>query len=152
LLLAALDQWPAASGLGIDASPDALAVASANADRLGMADRATFQSGDWATGLTGRFDLILINPPYISTGAPLPRDVLHHEPHSALFAGNEGLDDYGRIVPQLPPLLAPGGAAVLEIGFDQRESVTALLRAQGLAVAARRDLAGHDRCLIATKD
>ncbi len=149
LLLAALDQWPDASGVGVDASTDALLVASANALRLGMADRAAFRPGDWAMGLTERFDLILINPPYIATSASLPGDVLHHEPHSALFAGDEGLDDYRRIAPQLPPLLAPGGVAVLEIGFDQRDSVSALLRAQGLAVEARRDLAEHDRCLIA---
>lgn len=150
LLLAALDQWRGARGLGVDASADALAVARGNAERLGMADRADFTVGDWGAGLTGQFDLILINPPYIAASAMLPRDVLHHEPHEALFAGAEGLDDYRRIAPQLPGLLGAGGIAVLEIGFDQRESVTALLRAAGLTVGARLDLAGRDRCLIAT--
>ncbi|MDX3900626.1 MAG: peptide chain release factor N(5)-glutamine methyltransferase [Sphingobium sp.] len=149
LLLAALDQWRGARGLGVDASADALAVARGNAERLDMADRADFRVGDWGAGLAGPFDLILINPPYIATSAMLPRDVLHHEPHGALFAGAEGLDDYRRIAPQLPGLIAPGGIAVLEIGYDQRESVTALLRAAGLAVGARPDLAGRDRCLIA---
>ncbi len=149
LLLATLDQWRGARGLGVDASAEALAVARGNAERLGMADRAKFALGDWGAGLAGPFDLILINPPYIATSAMLPRDVLHHEPHGALFAGAEGLDDYRRIAPQLPGLLGAGGIAVLEIGFDQRESVTALLRAAGLAVGARPDLGGRDRCLIA---
>lgn len=149
LLLAALDQWPQARGLGIDASAAALAVAQGNADRLGMSDRATFRLGDWAQGVDGPFDLLLINPPYIAIDAPLAGDVLH-DPASALFAGTEGLDDYRRIAPQLAGLIAPGGMAAIEIGYDQRESVSALLVAQGLRVVARRDLAGQDRCLVAT--
>ncbi len=149
LLLAALDQWHSAHGLGVDASAPALAIARDNAASLGMADRANFQLGDWGEGLAERFDLILVNPPYISTAVTLSRDVAGHEPHSALFAGIEGLDDYRRIAPQLPALLAPGGVAVLEIGFDQCESVSALLHDHGFDVAVRRDLAGHDRCLIA---
>lgn len=151
LLLAVLAHWPAATGIGIDASPGALAVARGNADRLGMADRAAIRGGDWADGVTGRFDLILINPPYIARTVTLAGDVLH-EPDSALFAGADGLDDYRRIVPDLPRLLAPGGMAAIEIGYDQRQSVSALLDASGLTVAVRRDLAGHDRCLIATGD
>lgn len=151
LLLAALDQWPGASGIGIDASPDSLAVAKDNADRLGMARRADFRIGDWAEGLDETFDLILANPPYIATDAALSGDVLH-EPDSALFAGTEGLDDYRRIVPALPRLLAEGGIAALEIGYDQRAAVSALLVDQGFTVRVRPDLAGHDRCLIAVRD
>jgi release factor glutamine methyltransferase len=149
LLLAALDQWPTARGLGIDASAAALAVAQANAARLGMADRADFRPGDWATGVDGPFDLLLINPPYIVADLSLTGDVLR-EPPSALFAGSDGLDDYRRIAPDLPRLIAPGGMAAIEIGYDQKDSVRALLRDQGLYVAVRRDLIGHDRCLIAT--
>lgn len=149
LLLAALDQWRGARGLGVDASAAALAVAHDNARRLGMADRADLAVGDWGAGLSGPFDLILVNPPYIATTAMLPRDVLHHEPHGALFAGADGLDDYRWIAPQLPGLLSAGGIAALEIGFDQRDSVSALLRAAGLVVTTRTDLAGRDRCLIA---
>ncbi len=149
LLLAALDQWPDARGLGVDASPGALAVARGNAMRLGLADRAAFQSGDWAQGVDGPFDLLLINPPYIASTAPLSGDVLC-EPGSALFAGAEGLDDYRRIAPDLPRLIAPGGMAAIEIGYDQRASVSALLHDAGLAVRVLRDLAGHDRCLVAT--
>ncbi|EQB33283.1 peptide chain release factor N(5)-glutamine methyltransferase [Sphingobium ummariense] len=149
LLLAALDQWPLATGLGVDISPAALAVAQDNADRLGMASRAAFRRGDWAEGVSGPFDLILVNPPYIARSAALSGDVLH-EPEGALFAGPEGLDDYRRIAPQLPSLLAPGGVALLEIGYDQAAAVGNILGAQGLAVSVRRDLAGHDRCLLAS--
>ncbi|HVJ01612.1 MAG TPA: peptide chain release factor N(5)-glutamine methyltransferase, partial [Sphingomonas sp.] len=87
LLLAALDQWPEAQGLGIDASEQALGYARANAERLDMAGRAEFRLGDWAAGIDARFDLILANPPYIGTAEPLPAEVREHEPASALFAG-----------------------------------------------------------------
>jgi release factor glutamine methyltransferase len=148
LLLAALDHWPMARGVGVDASPAALAVARDNAQRLGLADRADFRPGDWADGIDGPFDLILCNPPYIASDASLDGDVLH-EPASALFAGPDGLDDYRRIAPDLPRLLTLGGIAVIEIGYDQRVSVSALLEQQGLSVTSRQDLAGLDRCLIA---
>ncbi|BAV64895.1 peptide chain release factor N(5)-glutamine methyltransferase [Sphingobium cloacae] len=146
LLLAALDQWPGARGLGVDISPAALAVARDNAGRLGLADRAAFRIGDWAEGIGERFDLILVNPPYIARDAPLSGDVLH-EPEGALFAGAQGLDDYRRIAPQLPRLLRPDGLAAVEIGYDQREEVGAIFAAEGLEAGVRRDLAGHDRCL-----
>ncbi|WP_176592328.1 peptide chain release factor N(5)-glutamine methyltransferase [Sphingobium sp. EM0848] len=149
LLLAALSQWQLASGVGVDVSPAALAVARGNAERLGLADRADFRLGDWAEGMEGPFDLILINPPYIAEDVVLSGDVLH-EPNGALFAGAEGLDDYRRIAPMLPRLLGPGGMAAIEIGYDQRVSVSALLVDQGFSVTARADLAGHDRCLVAT--
>lgn len=149
LLLAALSQWPQARGVGVDISPAALAVARNNAERLGLADRADFRSGDWAEGIEGPFDLILINPPYIARDVALLGDVLH-EPDGALFAGAQGLDDYRRIAPMLPRLLGQGGMAAIEIGYDQRVSVSTLLMDQGLSVSVRTDLAGHDRCLIAT--
>ena len=148
LLLAALDQWPDAIGLGVDISPAALAVAKGNAERLGLGTRASFRLGDWGEGVAGPFDLILINPPYIARDAALAGDVLH-EPKGALYAGARGLDDYRRIAPMLPALLASGGMAAIEIGYDQRESVSALLSRQGLSVSCRSDLAGHDRCIAA---
>ncbi|RVT38885.1 peptide chain release factor N(5)-glutamine methyltransferase [Sphingobium algorifonticola] len=147
LLLAALDIWCDATGLGVDASQAALAVAQDNARRTGLAARADFRVGDWGAGIGDRFDLILANPPYVSTAAQLPRDVLDHEPHQALFAGADGLDDYRRIAPQLPGLLAADGFAAIEIGFDQGESAAALFREAGFDVTVRRDIAGQDRCL-----
>src|SRR5688500_1883337 len=74
LLLAALAQWPAARGIGIDRSEHALRFARRNAERLGLGDRAAILSGDWAAGLEGRFELILCNPPYVEAGAPLPAE------------------------------------------------------------------------------
>jgi release factor glutamine methyltransferase len=150
LLLAALAQWPKAHGLGVDASPDALDYARRNAELLDLADRASFRVSNWAEGVAGDFDLILCNPPYIAADEALPAEVREHEPGAALFAGPDGLDDYRIIATQLPRLIAPGGMAAIEIGATQAEAVAALLVAQGLNVAVRRDLAGRDRCVIAT--
>jgi release factor glutamine methyltransferase len=149
LLLAALDQWPAATGVGVDASEAALAVARGNAVRLGMAARAAMVRGGW-DGPGGTFDLILCNPPYIAADEDLPREVAGYEPASALYAGADGLDDYRRIAPLVRPQLAPGGVACVEIGATQAETAGALFRAEGLAVAVRRDLGGRDRCLVVT--
>ncbi|MEA3389499.1 peptide chain release factor N(5)-glutamine methyltransferase [Sphingobium sp. CCH11-B1] len=151
LLLAALDQWPRALGVGIDASQAALGIAQENARLLGVDDRAIFRLGDWAEGVDGPFDLLLVNPPYIGLDEPLSGDVLH-DPAAALFAGVDGLDDYRRIAPALPRLIGPGGMAAIEIGYRQADSVCTLIRPHGLHVRVRRDLAGHDRCLIVTRD
>ena len=148
LLLAALAQWPQAKGLGIDASPAALAIAQANAQRLDMANRAAFRLGDWTTGLDQRFDLILCNPPYVEEQAELPRDVAEWEPHEALFAGPDGLDAYRVLAPQIASVIAPGGVACVEIGATQEASAGPLFAAQGLSVALRHDLAGRPRCLM----
>ena len=148
LLLAALDQWPQARGLGIDRSEDALAYARRNAARLGLGDRAQLRLGDWGEGIEGRFDLVLANPPYVAADADLPPDVADHEPAAALFAGADGLDDYRRLAPQLPRLIAPGGIACVEIGAGQKQAVAALFGAAGLTVASRDDLAGVARCLV----
>jgi release factor glutamine methyltransferase len=149
LLLAALDQWRQATGLGIDASKAALEYARTNAERLGLTQRAQLRLGDWADGIETRFDLILANPPYIGTGEALPPDVRDHEPAEALFAGPEGLDAYARIVPDLPRLLAPGGIALLEIGSTQGESVSALVSQHGLYPRVIHDLTGLPRVVAA---
>lgn len=147
LLLAGLREWPNARGLGVDASAAALAVARANAERLGLARRAAFALGDWGKGLRERFDLIFCNPPYVESDTALSPEVMR-EPASALFAGADGLDDYRRIVPQLPGLLRSGGVACLEIGHTQAAAVLALAAAAGLEGIIRHDLAGRDRCLV----
>jgi release factor glutamine methyltransferase len=147
LLFAALDQWPEARGLGIDASDAALAYAGRNAVRLGLADRAEFRRGDWAEGVEGPFDLILCNPPYVAQGAALPRDVAEWEPREALFAAADGLSEYRRLAVAIPPLLEDGIACV-EIGLGQERAVSALFEARRLRAATRADLAGRPRCLI----
>jgi len=151
LILAALAQWPEARGLGIDASETALGYARRNADRLGLDDRAEFRLGDWTDGLEGAFDLILCNPPYVEAGAALPRDVAEWEPHEALFAAADGLSEYRRLAPAIGPLLAPGGVACIELGAGQLDAVSSLFRREGFTIAAHKDLAGIDRCMIAKR-
>ncbi len=151
LLLAVLAEWPEAHGLGIDESEKAVDWAEMNASDLGMEERARFRVGDWAAGLDGQFDLILCNPPYIADSEELMPDVARHEPAGALFAGADGLDDYRRILPDLPRLLAPGGIAILEIGHTQHEPVRTLAEAAGFSVVCRRDLGGRDRALLLTR-
>ena len=148
LVLAALAEWPEASGLGIDASEAALEVAAGNAQRLGLAERAEFRLGNWAAGLSGRFDLILCNPPYIEANVALPPSVEGFEPHSALFSGEEGLDDYRVLVPQLAALVAPGGMIAVEIGSTQGEAVSGLFRQAELSSQIRKDLGGRDRAIL----
>ena len=151
LMLALLSELPEAAGLGVDVSAEALAFARRNAGELQMQDRAIFREGNWTDGVAGQFDLILCNPPYIADSEQLMPDVADHEPAGALFAGPDGLDDYRRIIPDLPRLLAPGGMAILEIGASQLISVSALVEAAGFAVRCRRDLGGRDRALLLTR-
>ncbi len=148
LLLAALDQWPRATGLGVDRSAEALAYARRNAERLGLADRAEFRLGDWAEGIRERFDLVLCNPPYVATGAEVGRGVAEYEPAAALFAGTDGLDDYRRLAPEAARLLASGGLMAMEIGSDQAHSAALLLREAGLKPLLAHDLAGRPRALL----
>lgn len=148
LLLAALSEWPAATGMGVDRSDTALVYARENAARLGLAERARFCEGHWGDGIAGRYDLILCNPPYVDPAAALMPDVADFEPGEALFAEGEGLADYRYIVPQLPELLSSSGVACLELGVGQASSVAALCERQGLFSAVFRDLAGLERCLL----
>jgi release factor glutamine methyltransferase len=154
LLLAALSLFPAAHGLGIDASAAALAVAAGNAEALGFGARAdmrrlNWRDAGWTEGLAaaGPFDLILCNPPYIESQTPLSPMVAEYEPHEALFAGADGLDDYRILLPALPRLLTADGVAVFEIGYNQAESVGNLARKIGLKVQLSNDLSGNPRCL-----
>ena len=148
LLLAALDQWPLAMGLGVDSSEVALDYARANARRLGLAGRADFLLGDWANDVVDAFDLVLINPPYVAEDAELGPEVAEYEPAEALFAGAEGLDDYRRLAPEIGRLVAPGGMAAIEIGHDQADAVRELLENQGLTPRLACDLAGRPRAML----
>lgn len=151
LLLAVLAERPRAFGVGVDLVAGAAALAAGNAARNGLADRAAFLAGDWAAALSGRFDLILSNPPYIESAAiaGLMPEVARHEPRSALDGGTDGLAAYRHLAAILPGLLAPGGAAVLELGAGQREAVEALARDAGLVPSVcRMDLGGVERALV----
>jgi release factor glutamine methyltransferase len=150
LLLAALDVWPDATGIGIDVSRQALSYASANARRLGFERRLKLKLGNWAEGISDSFDLVLCNPPYVADGAELGPGVREFEPDEALFAGETGLDAYRALAPELPSLLKPGGLAAVEIGQDQAGSVTALLARDGLSARIADDFAGRPRAVLLT--
>jgi release factor glutamine methyltransferase len=150
LLLAALDIWPGATGVGVDLSRRALSYAAANARRLGFDHRAELRLGNWAQGISERFDLVLCNPPYVADEAELGPGVGEHEPAEALFAGSDGLDAYRALAPQLPDLLAPGGLAAIEIGHDQSQAVPPLLARGGLGVRLAHDLGARPRALLLT--
>lgn len=152
LLLAVLERHQSAQGVGVDASAAALEIARANARSFGDAARAQFLERDWhQSGWRddlGLFDLILCNPPYVEEDADLDRDVSDYEPASALFAGEEGLDDYRVLIPQLGKLLEPSGVAILEIGASQAVAVSGIAQNAGFAVELRNDLAKRPRALV----
>ena len=150
LLLAALDIWPEATGLGIDVSRHAMSYAAANARRLGFEPRVKFKLGNWTQGVSETFDLILCNPPYVAEGAALGAGVREFEPDEALFAGVEGLDAYRQLAPELPRLLNQGGLAAVEIGHDQAAAVSPLFAREDLSVRVAQDLANRDRALLLT--
>ena len=145
IALAVKSQRPDVAVTATDASTAALAVARANAERLGLV--VDFCSGFWLQAVPGqRFDLIASNPPYIAEGDH-HLAALTHEPISALTAGSDGLDDIRTIVAQAPVALASGGWLLLEHGHDQAVAVRALLLKQGFEqVGSRTDLAGIERC------
>ena len=144
IALALQHQRPDAQVSAVDASADALAVAQANAARLGLA--VQFARGNWLRGVAGQFDVIASNPPYIAAADP-HLAALRHEPLQALASGADGLDDIRSIVAQAPAHLQPGGWLLLEHGWEQAEAVQALLRSAGFAeVQSRKDLAGIARC------
>jgi release factor glutamine methyltransferase len=150
LLLAALDIWPEATGLGVDLSRQALSYAAANARRLGFEQRVRLKLGNWADGIEESFDLILCNPPYVAEGAELGPGVREYEPDEALFAGEHGLDAYRALAPQLPALLNLDGLAAVEIGTDQAEVVKGLLARDGLEASVGNDLAERPRAVLLT--
>jgi release factor glutamine methyltransferase len=142
--LALLHQRPSWQVTAVDASADSLAVARANAQRLGLP--VQWVLSHWMDAVKGPFELIVSNPPYVADGDP-HLAALTHEPLSALTSGADGLDDIRQIIAQAPSRLAPGGWLLLEHGWDQAAAVQALLRSAGFAqVQSRRDLAGIERC------
>lgn len=155
ILLAILAERPAARGLGIDVSEDALAVARDNAASLDLANRTALLRGDWTAGLDGdAFDLVVSNPPYIASGVieTLEPEVREHEPRLALEGGADGLDAYRLLAPEILRVLKPGGRFAVEIGYDQKAAVEALFREAGAAdVQTIRDLADRDRVVAGKK-
>ena len=153
ILLALLSQLPEASGLGVDRAPGAVATAASNAAALGLAGRAEFAVGDWARGIEVTFDVVVANPPYIRRGeiAALPVEVRDHDPHLALDGGEDGFDAIRVILSDLDRVLAEGGAAFVEVGFDQAAQMPPIAAGYGFATTLRRDLAGIDRVAILSR-
>ena len=155
ILLALLSELPNACGIGTDISEDALQTAHNNAVHLGLAQRVRFVSCDYAAALSGPFDLIVSNPPYIRAAdiAGLATEVRDHDPLAALDGGTDGLDAYRTLIPQAARLLAPGGVLVVEAGDGQTGAIGELITAAGLMQErpAKPDLAGVLRAVAGRK-
>lgn len=156
IMLAILAERPAARGLGVDASSEALAVARENASNLDLNTRAAFLHGDWTAGLgDASFEMVVANPPYIPTAdiETLDPEVRDHEPRLALDGGPDGLDAYRLLAPEILRVLKPGGLFAVEIGHDQSVAVEALFRAAGAdAVRTVKDLTDRDRVVTGLKN
>jgi len=151
ILLALLSELPHARGIGIDISAEALDIARANAERLGLADRADFALCDFAA-IEGSFDLVVSNPPYVASRdiATLAPEVRNYDPRAALDGGDDGLAAYRAIASNAVRAMAPSAHLVIEIGAGQEQTVSALFSHNGLAVCAvRHDLSGIPRALAA---
>jgi release factor glutamine methyltransferase len=158
LILSILAERPDLCGVGIDKSAAAIRVARENAVQLGLAQRVTFlergwfaspgpSAPSWTTGLD-RYDLVIANPPYVEVAAALQPSVHAFEPHAALFAGPEGLDDYRVLIPTIRDIMGEDAMAVLEIGASQAASVAEMARHAGFSVEVRPDLAQRPRAVI----
>lgn len=151
LLCALLQECPDACGIGIDRSFAACRVADANLRALGFALRGAIVQGSWGEALTGAFDIIVSNPPYIPHEelAALGPEVAHYDPAAALDGGVDGLDPYRAIIPDLPRLLRPGGLVAFEGGWTQSAAIGTAMRVAGLVeIGVRLDLAGHERVVF----
>lgn len=156
LLLAALKEFPNATGIGIDQSADASRTAQKNAMENNLQNRAEFLQLDWhdadALRALGKFDVVLCNPPYIPSTdiCQLQIEVREHDPLAALDGGDDGLQPYRYLAPMLHGLLSPGGIALFEFGYDQAMEIRQILQSAGLSVSAPiQDLGGNDRILVA---
>ena len=153
LLLALLSEFSSACGMGIDISQKALEVAKFNAENLKLSDRAEFKKSDWFENIPQGelYDIIVSNPPYIAycEKNDLSRDVKDYEPESALFAKEEGLQDYKLFAGKLAQHLTPNGFAILEFGYKQAADVKNILKASGAKkLSVFKDLSGNDRMAL----
>lgn len=154
IIISLLAERPDALGVAVDISEAALDIAKTNARQHDVTERLTFKSGSWFAPVSGVFDLIVSNPPYISDEAmtQLPPEVRDFDPEMALAGGREGLGPYGFILNEASQFLAPDGHLIFEIGFDQGPAVSRLMAVNGFVnVRILHDLAGHDRIVAGTK-
>lgn len=154
ILLSCLKSMPQARGVGVDISQAALEVAAGNASDLGLEARVRFQVSDWFSEVTGTFDLIVSNPPYIAAEEMpgLAPEVRDWEPELALTPGGDGLDAYRAIARGAGARLMPGGRLLVEIGPTQGQAVAGLFAAAGLEdIRVLPDMDGRDRVVAAAK-
>lgn len=154
IALTLLAEWPQARAVATDISPAALQVAAQNADHLGVTARLTLTQSDWFSHVTGRFDLIVSNPPYIAAAEldDLSPEVRNHDPLLALSPGGDGLQPYRLIAAQAGAHLTDQGRLILEIGWQQGDDVMAILSAEGWQDVQRiPDLEGRDRVILGRK-
>lgn len=155
ILLALLSELPDAVGIGTDISLESLRTARDNATQLDLAARVSFVACNYAAALSGIFDLVVSNPPYICSAdlADLDPEVREYDPRRALDGGTDGLDAYRAMVPEAALLLAPGGTLIVEAGYDQSGSIAELMVASGLTpdLPPRADLAGIPRAVAGRK-
>ncbi|MDA1133227.1 MAG: methyltransferase, partial [Proteobacteria bacterium] len=152
LLVALLHEFPDAWGVGVDVVPGAAAIARANAEANGVAARAAFVAADWGAPLTGRFDLVVANPPYVASADidGLAPEVAAFDPRRALDGGPDGLEAIRGLAPHLARVAAPGAHVLVEVGEGQAAAAAAVLAATGLKTGNPvRDLAGHLRVVTA---
>ncbi|MDP3936442.1 MAG: HemK/PrmC family methyltransferase, partial [Alphaproteobacteria bacterium] len=154
ILASLLQEYPKALGVGVDISKGALETANANADYLGISDRVEWMQSDWLTNVHGTFDIIISNPPYIPSLdiQGLSENVQAYDPLKALDGGEDGLDAYRQLAEQLPSIIKDNTLIILEIGYDQGESVPTLFKERGYnIVTLEKDYGGNPRCLVLRK-
>lgn len=150
LLLAILSEWPDAFGTGIDRSAKALEQATLNAQALKMGDRVKFKRANWLSGMTGRVDVVVCNPPYICSDVieTLDPEVKLYDPVTALDGGTDGLAPYHQIIPLLPHYINQGGAAFFEVGKGQAREVASIMEGAGFKqVKIKKDMNNIERCV-----
>lgn len=155
ILLSILGDRPKSIGFGVDIAPGAVTIAARNARRLGLADRAYFVLGDWASAVSETFDVIVSNPPYIPDAdiSRLEPEVACYDPHTALKGGPDGLYPYRLIAKEAVRLLRSSGSLIVEVGAGQADDVATLFEDAQLRVTdIRRDLSGIARCVKATNE
>ena len=153
ILLSLLNEYKEANGIGIDISKKALNIAKKNADLLNLKHRALFKLGNWCENIAGKFDLIVSNPPYISEYemTNLSKDVLNWEPRIALTPEGDGLEAYKYILNGAKKLLKPNGKLILEIGYNQRDDVSNLLKSNNYKnITFIKDINNKDRIISAS--
>ncbi len=154
LILAAASYLPDATGIGVDIQPDAVLMATQNAQHHGLSERITFQQGSWDSGLDGCFDIIITNPPYIPAKDldGLMDEVKNFDPMPALDGGADGLDAWRALAPIFSRRLALDGVAIVEIGSGQEIDVAAIMAEENIILLEQRcDLSGIIRCLVFAK-